>query len=139
MKKEASMKFVVESFQGKQVIENMLQFEAVFSLRDENDANSFWIYCEKDRYPAIHMLVRNDLAVLHYYVTEAEAGSRSVGEEIPGVDIDPDENSIFYLSSNGEELEVWNDMVLSFRTAQKAIKEFLESYSKPRLIEWEDL
>ncbi len=112
------------------------QLEAVLMRRHGNGVNEFWLSHGNDRYPAVALLVKGDLAALHYFPTEGHPGFTSAGN-VAG--LESGEITTFWISAGGETIGVLNDAVMPFSVALAAAAEFLISIELPRSVEWFEL
>lgn len=112
------------------------QVEAVLSKRHGADVNSFWIGHEDGGFPAINIMVKGDLAYVHYFPKESHPGLASVAQfpERAGGG-----SSVFFLSSGGEEAWVPNYAVVAFSEALKVAQEFAVSKELPKCMRWNSL
>ena len=112
------------------------QLEAVLMCRHGNGVNEFWLSHGNDRYPAIVLSVKGDLAALHYFPREGHPGFTSAGN-VAG--LEPGEMTKFWISAGGETIDVMNDAVMPFSVALAAAQEFLISSELPRSVDWFEL
>jgi Immunity protein Imm1 len=103
--------------------------------RDANGRNCFWLSHDDQPYPFLGVLVKGDLAYVHYFPEDRHAGHRSLGN-LPG--LDPEGLTTFYLDE-GTPQEILNDGIVLFEKALAAAKEFHQSPALPRSIEWQEL
>lgn len=106
--------------------------EAALSKRHGEGINSFWLSHEAERYPAINLLVKGDLASVHYLPKDRDAGFVSVAR-VPNPR--PDETSIFFVGPT-ERIWVANYQLVPFSDALKVAQEFAISATMPRCIQW---
>ena len=105
------------------------------SKRRPGGINAFWLSHGTDKFPAIGILVKGDLANIHYIPRSQEPGFVSVAK-VPGPR--PDETSIFFVGP-GEKIWVRNDAVVPFSDALKVAQEFAVSATMPKCIQWFEL
>lgn len=111
------------------------QLEAVLMRRHGNGVNEFWLSHGNDRYPAIVLSVKGDLAAVHYFPKEGHPGFTLTGN-LAG--LQPGETK-FWISAGGETIDVMNDAVIPFAVALAVANEFLISDELPRSLEWFEL
>ena len=101
------------------------------SKRHGGGINSFWL-SHAERYPAINIMVKGDLASVHYLPKDRDAGFVSVAK-VPG--LRANETSIFFVGPT-EKIWVANDQVAPFSDALKVAQEFAISTTMPKCIQW---
>jgi Immunity protein Imm1 len=106
--------------------------EAALSKRHGDGINSFWLSHGGERYPAINIMVKRDLAAVHYLPKDRDAGFVSVAR-VPG--LRPNETSIFFVGLT-EKIWVPNDQLVPFSDALKVAQEFAVSTTIPKCIQW---
>ncbi len=105
------------------------EINSIFAIRNENNANEFWISAEDQDFPTLEIMVKDDVACLQYFSNEDDAGCISVGDK------SAEGYSLFYVNA-GEEQDISNDLVVPAAKALEALREFLKTNELPRSIEW---
>lgn len=126
---------LVEHFMGKKECKSIEELEEVLEVRTKKNVNEFIISSES-YFPYMVMSVKNDYACLNYFWEDNNPGYSSIGD---GTDLDEDGISIFYTNTDEEEIEVANYSIMSVSKAVMAVKEFFETGTLPKCIEWEEL
>jgi hypothetical protein len=111
------------------------EIEAALSKRHGAGINSFWLGHVAGGFPAINIVVKGDLAHVHYFAKEDHPGFASVAE-LPA--IRPYDTSVFFISP-GEKIWVLNDEIVPFSQALRAAHEFASSTAMPKCIRWRSL
>jgi len=127
----------VEDLREASEVINDAQLESLLSKRYGNGANAFWLFGSTEKYPAMSILVKGDLATLHYFPRARHPGYRSIGLAAE-LGLDPEGMSVFY-ANEGEEQEIVNDSIVPFPHALAAAREFLASGRLPEALEWFEL
>jgi hypothetical protein len=109
--------------------------EAALSKRHVGGINSFWLSHGAELYPAINIMVKGELATVHYLPKDRDPGFVSVAK-VRGPT--PDETSIFFVGP-AEKIWVRNDAVVPFSDALKVAQEFSISTTMPKCIQWFEL
>jgi hypothetical protein len=125
---------IIRDFEIQRAIGSVRDLEHFMAKRyriSGANVNSFWMRHETD-YPALAILVRDDLAKADYLLPEG--GFASVGTV---KSLKPGEMSIFCF--DGMPQEVINDAVISCDAAVQIAKEFFSSKDLPSSIEWRKL
>jgi hypothetical protein len=124
----------ISDFNRELEVKNIDEIEAILRIRYAPGYNSFWLRHE-ELYPYISILAKADLAYVHYFPGDRQAGFRSVGNvaNLEG------EMSMFRLRTINEEQPILNDAVVTFSDALTVAKEFFHAKSLPRSIEWLEL
>jgi hypothetical protein len=105
------------------------------SKRHRNGINSFWLSHGAERYPVIGILVKRDLASVHYIPKDRDAGFVSVAKAHgPRAD----GTTTFFVRPT-EKIWVANHQVVPFSDALKVAQEFAISTKLPKCIEWFEL
>jgi hypothetical protein len=127
----------VIDFDGVHEARNIDYLEVILRTRHGSGVNSFLLSHGSEAYPALSLLVKDDLAYLNYLPRENDAGFASAGK-MPG--LKPGELTTFSISENpGDDVNVLNAAVLPFSVALQAAREFFLSKDLPRSIEWTQL
>jgi Immunity protein Imm1 len=126
----------VDDFESAREVTKPADIEAVLSKRYGEGANSFWLSYEPEKLPAINIMVKGDLAYVHYFPQGDHPGLASVAKVPVGR---PDESTVFFLSSGGEEEWMPNTAVVPFSDALKAAQESAISAALPKCIQWNSL
>lgn len=90
--------------------------------------NSFWIW-HVDEWPAMGLLVRDDLAYLDYMLEDAAFVAPG---GLPG--LDPDATTQFWFDDQREW--IYNHLVIRPADAARAVREFLHATDLPKSIDW---
>lgn len=112
-------------------------FEEVFDvlkIRFNESVNEFWITDDEKENPCLAVLVNNDMANVTFFPSDGHPGFQSAGN-----DKDAEGYTVFYTNTPEEEIEISNDMIITFEQAVQAVEEFFVTKSKPLCIEWVDL
>jgi hypothetical protein len=110
--------------------------DAALRKRHGSGRNAFWLSHGAELFPAINIMVKGDLAYVHYFPKEEHPGFASVGK-LPGLRPNGDTN--FFMSSSDEPVEIRNGAVVHFLDALKVAQEFATSSVVPRCIQWFEL
>ena len=100
--------------------------------------NEFLIAQKDTPYPYLVMLVCGPYAYVSLIPEEDSAGQQ-VYNDTMDTDLDPDECTIFYTNTPTEELEIYNDYVISRPLAERIALEFAETGKVPEDVAWEEL
>jgi hypothetical protein len=110
--------------------------EAALHKRHGAGRNAFWLSHGAELFPAINIMVKGDLAHVHYFPEERHPGFASAGR-LPG--LKPKGDTVFFMNSSNEPVEIMNSAVVRFSDALKAAQEFAISATMPKCIQWFDL
>ena len=131
------MMMKVVDFKSTHTAKGLRELETILMRRGRNGLNAFWLSHENQEYPTLSILVKGDLAALHYIPAESEAGFRSVGK-MPG--LEPRGTTSFSISENpADDVEELNDSVLPFSVALSVANEFFACNKLPVAVEWLEL
>jgi hypothetical protein len=125
----------VEDFETGLDITTLRELEAILKKRHGAGINSFWLGHVAGGFPAINIVVKGDLAHVHYFPNEDHPGFASLAK-LPGPT--PNETSVFFIRPK-EKIWVLNDEVVPFSEALKAAQEFALSEAMPKCIQWRSL
>jgi hypothetical protein len=110
--------------------------ERILLKRYGEDVNAFLLYHEPRENLWLSILVKDQLANLHYFPDEEHPGYASIGD-LPSLPADG--FTLFYMRSLKEEEYISNDAIVPFADALAAAKEFLVNTDLPPSIEWFEL
>lgn len=130
------MNMRIEDFEGAYEASDISELEMVLQKRYGPGVNGFWLSHDNEKYPSVSLLVRGDLACLHYFPADSHPGFLSVGSI---QELKPDESTIFFLDNPNQEQEIPNSSVISFYEAVEVAKGFFASKELPGSIEWLEL
>lgn len=122
----------IEDFKGANNAISENDIETILAKRYGENANEFWLSHASDKFPAVSILVKGDLATLNYYSTDQDPGMISIGGKL---NLKPDGSTIFYINTT-EKQPIPNGMIVPFSLALNAAKEFSENAKPPTCIEW---
>jgi hypothetical protein len=122
------MKF--EDFDGMGEVRDAGELEAALAKRFGAGVNEFWL-SHNDRFPALSIWVKDDLATAHFFDKERDPGFRSVGT-VAGAG----GSTLFCTESIKHTESVPNRFVIPYALALAAAKEFLFDKRLPASIEW---
>ena len=126
----------IEHFGGLDYAGDLGSLDAVLTSRYGTNANEFWLSLEDEKFPALAILVRDDLANVHYFpedghpgylLTESQPNAKTGG------------STVFFTNTPSEEVEIGNEGVVPFSSALKAAHEFFSSTTLPTLEGWFEL
>jgi hypothetical protein len=124
----------VTHFNGTCQANDVHELETILMKRHGNGLNAFWLSHGGEEFPTLSVLVKGELAVLHYMPAENDAGFRSVGNR-PG--LKPGGTTTFSLSKHrADDVQELNDAVVIFTAALAAAKQFFFSKALPGSVEW---
>lgn len=126
---------VITDLEGNHEVKGFSDLEEILDRRDKNGFNSFWLSHGTRQYPTLCILVKNDLAALHFIPQEYVAGFRSqgnMGELNSG-------ETAFVISKLGEQIWVTNEAIVDFSMALNAVREFFLSEELPKAMQWFEL
>jgi hypothetical protein len=125
----------IEDFDSEHNAASPRDIAAALSKRDGRGINSFWLYHGAEKYPTINIMVKGDLAYVHYFLKHRHPGYASVAKVLGPR---PNETSIFFLYPT-EKVWVRNDALVPFSDALKVAQEFATSTEMPKCIQWNSL
>jgi hypothetical protein len=125
----------LEDFASVVDVRSEEDLETVLRKTYENDANAFWMSHNSSKYPVLSVLVRGELACLHYFPKDRHPGFRSVGEV---AQLKRSGTSTFF-TRRAEKQEVLNDSIVPFSAALTVAKEFFHGDDLPKSIRWFEL
>ena len=125
----------IEDYDSECDVADPADIDAALNKRHGDGLNSFWLSHGAEEFPAINILVKRDIAYVHYFPTEGEPGFASAAE-VPGPR--PNETSIFFEYPT-EKMWILNSALIPFSDALKAAQEFAVSKTMPKCIQWSEL
>jgi hypothetical protein len=130
------MNMRIEDFAGAYEASNTSELERLLQKRYGPGVNSFWLSHDDEKYPSVSLLVKGDLACLHYFPADTHPGFLSIGSV---QELKPDEATTFFLNNLDQEQEMPNGSVIQYSKAVEVAKVFFASKELPRSIEWLEL
>ena len=127
----------VVEINGSSDADDLDSLETILTKKYRNGYNSFWLSHGSQEYPALSLLVKDDLATLTYIPNDQSAGYRSIGN-IPT--LKPGYSTSFSISNSpADDVVVLNEAILPFSIALKVAKEFFVSERLPQSVQWLEL
>ena len=123
----------IEDFKGAINSTNDDDIERTLAKRYGEGVNEFWLSHIDDRFPAISILAKGDIAALHYFPKDQDPGMTSIGGRL---DLEIGGTTTFHMNLGEEAQEIPNKMLVPFSLALKAAKEFSVNKEPPMCIEW---
>ena len=122
----------VEHFGGTEEVRDSLALDRILARRFGADVNAFWITGEEP-FPALAILVRGELASVHFFPHDGHAGFQSRGTA-------PSQHPVtFCCGSPTELIQVPSESVVAFDDARLAAHEVLSSFAMPQSLRWFEL
>jgi hypothetical protein len=125
----------IEDFDSECDMTKPADVEAALNKRHRGGINAFWLRHGTERFPAICILVKGDIANVHFFPREGHPGFTSVAN-VSGPS--SNETSVFFARPT-EKAWVRNDALVPFSDALKAAQEFAVSKTMPKCIQWFEL
>jgi hypothetical protein len=126
----------VSDFADERAANDEAQLESFLTRRYGDGVNAFWLSHDDGEFPTLLILVKADIAYLHYIPGEGHAGFSSVG----GIaEMTRGGLTTFPISFAGDDLDILNAAVVPTSTALNVAKDFFLSRELPRSIEWFEL
>ena len=108
------------------------EIAAALNLRNENNENEFWIHFGAKN-PCIAVLVKDDIAQVHYFSEEGDTGSLAVNNG--GI---VSENEIC-ICIGGNEYYIYSENMIPFDDVVRAVLMFYGNSARPGNLTWEEL
>jgi hypothetical protein len=118
-------------------VSRLAELDALLMKRRSDGANAFWLAHDGKQYPHLALLVKGELASVHYFPEDSDAGYIPSGNlaQLP-----VREMSRFSISKHqADDVHVVNDSVLPMSVAVQVAREFFRSDALPTAITWEKL
>lgn len=125
----------VQDFTSTIQVGNVDELETALQRRFDG-VNSFWLSHSEGTKPSLSILVRDDLACLHYFPDDSHPGFSSIGEVAR---LKPSGTTIFYMDNPDQEQEILNTAVIHFVRAIEVAREFFACKDLPSAIKWFEL
>lgn len=118
---------------GRQEASSTEQLHRALSRRFDR-GNHFEIAARGSSYPMLDLMVSGDLAVVHYFPAEGNAGAQSIGDPGSGAElVEFPDNGL------GATVTMPGSTVLSLTTAIRCAEEFSIDLQRPTTITWYEL
>jgi len=95
--------------------------------------NHFEVAPDLTTYPLLTLMVSDDVAVLHYFASEHDAGSQSRGN-LHGAP-----PAVSFRDPEGVVVTLPGAVAIDIVTAQRCVQEFAEHLTRPALVDWLEL
>ena len=125
----------IEDYDSDREATDPTDIDAALSKRHGDGLNSFWLSHGAEEFPVINILVKGDLAYVHYFPKDRHPGFASAAKVLGPR---PDETSIFFEYPT-EKMWILNSALIPFSDALKAAQEFAASKTMPKCIQWSEL
>lgn len=128
----------VHDFGGTHRVNSMARLEQLLGARFNDQLNEFSLYSDSSIYPLLTIMVKGDLAAIHYFPEDGHAGYVSIGGK---TNPDPKKTTTFHIGTldAGDTANVPNEFIVPFSEALEVAKEFFRSQELPRSIKWLEL
>lgn len=111
-------------------VENLADLQKALDFSRNQSEFSIWISLGDSQYPYINVLIKGDLAYVHYFEKEGHPGYQSIGRST--------EDGMITINEE-DQMIVPMDTLVSVDKAAKAGQEFLKTHILPNAIEWLEL
>jgi len=125
----------IEHFGGSEHANDQDALNIVLKRRYGANANEFWLSADAP-FPSLSILVRDDLASVHYFPEEGHPGYSLVGGQS---ELERGGSTIFFTNSPSEEIEIANEMIVPFSIALQVAHQFFASPTRPTSHTWYEL
>jgi hypothetical protein len=131
------MALTMHDFHDAVVLRDAADVRHALGIRYEHGANELWLAHDSRKYPVLAILLRDDVAVLHYFPEERDPGfqSRRRGAAPPATV--PTE--WFMSPMPADNATVPDDAVVPVESALEAALQFFERAELPTAIDWFEL
>lgn len=130
-------KMVIHHFLGESVCTTM--DDVLKTLEQSVDGvNEFFIVQEHTLHPYLAVLTNRSYAYVICVPTGEAAGLQAFSDDVE-MDLDPDGISVFYTNTPSEEIEIYNDYVIPKALAVQIVKEFVETGTMSKCVEWDEM
>jgi hypothetical protein len=99
-----------------------------------NGGNHFEIASPTSAFPMLDVMVRDQHAVVHFFLLEGVAGDQAVSNLV-----DPPDEVKFPHSAFGETISMPGSVLVDEATAVACVMEFAETLARPTLVDWIEL
>jgi hypothetical protein len=118
-------------------VNSVAELDAVLVQRRHDGANAFWLAHDGKKYPHLALLVNGQLASVHYFPKDRDAGHIPVGNLAHLLD---GEMTAFPISQYpADDVFVTNDAVVPVPVAIGVAYEFFQSDARPTGLAWQRL
>lgn len=125
---------IVYEFNGKEECKNLSELLNVLKYRSKGNSNEFELRTELE-YPFLTMLVKDDLACVHYFKDEDDCGHYACTDD-NGI---KEDYVVFNMGSENSETEISKDLVISVEQAYVAAIDFYETHEMTNKMKWFEL
>lgn len=126
---------IAEDFGGHYKISNCDELKTILHKRYNSIYNGIWLSTEPEG-ASMSILVKDDLAYVHYFPEKDHPGFHSVGNTVTP----KNEMTTFRAETVSQEQPIVNNAIIAFSAAINAATDFLGDPSQlPNAIEWNEL
>jgi hypothetical protein len=124
----------IEHMGGSVDVADLAGLEPVLKERFGDGLNEYWLSFEGEEFPALAVLVRDELACVHYFPADGHPGFVALPRgEVAGV-----AGSVAF-ETNGAEVHAPRHLIVSFSDARHAVESFLTSRARDPHMNWVEL
>jgi hypothetical protein len=125
----------VDALDGAHSVHSIAQLEQLLGVRFKDHENDFLLTPDLSDYPRLSIMVKGDLAAIHYFPKDGHAGHVAPGGKL---NLDPKKMTKFSIGrlDVSDTIYVPNHLIVSFSEALEAATKFFQSQEMPRSIEW---
>ncbi len=113
--------------------DSLKRLNCILMSRDENKLNQFELY-GSERYPHLAILVHDNLACVHFFVSEDDCGHYAYCDENL---LDENDSTTFSIGST--KTQISNHLVIPFSLAQAVAGDFFLSLKMSEKVKWFEL
>ena len=127
---------IIYNYGRKIKTSDVSELEKLMLARHKNGLNEVLMAHDGHKFPLLSILMKDDIAALHYMVEGDRAGFASIGGKLG---LPSGEDTIFGTGNPDNKMWVSNRAVVPFTAALTAAKEFFRSEQLPKSIKWLEL
>ena len=127
---------IIYSYSHEYQTSDVSELEKIMSARHKNGVNEVLLAHDGQKFPLLSILMKDDVATLHYMVEGDRAGFTSIGGKLG---LPPNEDTVFATGRPDDKTWVTNRALVPFATALTAAKEFFQSEQLPKSLKWFEL
>lgn len=125
---------IVYDFTGKEECNNLNDLLNVLKQRSKGNSNEFELRTEHE-YPYLTILVKGDLACVHYFEDEDDCGHYAYTDDNEV----KEDYIVFNMGSENSETEISKDLVISVEQAYNVAVDFYEKQEMSNKVNWFEL
>lgn len=123
----------IDDLRGRRVISSLGELVSAFDHRDSHGSTSLWLSSVDAEYPCLAVMITGQLAALHWFPVEGNAGHQSRCADVVTGDVR------FIENEHGAEMWLPRSAAVGIELALRCVQQFVVDSERPAAISWVEL